>query len=596
MCGIAGFVTTAPEAPKEAVLRRMCASIHHRGPDDQGVYHDRHASLGHLRLSIIDLSGGHQPMSNESGSMWIVYNGEIFNHADLRPDLERAGHVYASRCDTETILHAYEEHGPDSVKLYRGTFAYAIWDVERKTLFCARDRLGIKPLYYYWDGRLFAFASEIKGLLEHPVISANFEDSLLPEYLGFGYTSGEKTLFRGIRQLMPGHHLQLDLREPRPEINVRQYWDVPMPGEDRIGTACAADEDWVRETRRRLEETVRMRMMSDVPLGMFLSGGVDSSAIAAIIRKNASGPVKTFSVGYGEARFSELSYAAEVARRLETDHHEVVVTMDQFFEALPSLIWHEDHPITWPSSVSLYFVSKLAAEHVKVVLTGEGSDELFGGYERYRWNILNTKYARAYDLLPGGLRASIRNGIATTKLLRASLRRKIAHTFVGRDARIESRFLDNFYCAFSQPELERLLDGSAASLYDHYMAYWNARPDAPLLPRMLYADQKTYLVQLLMKQDRMSMACSIESRVPFLDHQFLEFAMTVPAGLKIRGKTQKYVLKKGRGGSASRRNRPSQEDGVPHAAAPVADGAGRGTAARFASPVRRLARFLHRSR
>jgi asparagine synthase (glutamine-hydrolysing) len=544
MCGIAGFVVVTPGSGNETVLRRMSESIQHRGPDEHGFYQDAHAFLAHLRLSIVDLAGGHQPMSNEAGSTWITYNGEIFNHALLRPDLERAGHVYSTRCDTESILHAYEEHGPDCVKLFRGMFGFAIWDAPRKTLFCARDRLGIKPLYYYWDGRLFAFASEIKALLEHPAISPGFEESLLGEYLGFGYTSGERTMFRNIRQLMPGHHLRLDLRESRPEIDVRQYWDVPEPGENRQGSAGASEEDWTRETRRRLEETVRMRLMSDVPLGMFLSGGVDSSAIAALIKRNASGAVKTFSVGYNEERFSELSYAAEVARTLGTDHHEITIGMDGFFDALPGLIWHEDKPITWPSSVSLYFVSKLASEQVKVVLTGEGSDELFGGYERYRWNLLNRKYARIYDVLPASFRAWVRGGIASTNLLRASARRKIGHTFVGRDSRLESLFLDNFYCAFSESELNRLLHGDAGSPYGQYLAYWNSRPQAPLLPRMLYADQKTYLAELLMKQDRMSMACSIESRVPFLDHQFLEFAMSIPDNLKIRGATQKYILKK----------------------------------------------------
>ncbi|HTP86795.1 MAG TPA: asparagine synthase (glutamine-hydrolyzing) [Bryobacteraceae bacterium] len=544
MCGIAGFLTVAPGAGSEALLHRMAEAIRHRGPDDRGFYRDSHASLAHLRLSIVDLAGGHQPMSSESGSLWITYNGEIFNHAEIRPELERAGHVYASRCDTETILHAYEQQGPDCVKLFRGMFAFAIWDAEQKTLFCARDRLGIKPLYYFWDGRTFAFASEIKALLEHPDISARFDEAALADYLGFGYIGGERTMFRGIRQLMPGRHLRLNLREAKPEIEVCQYWEVPEPGEDRQGFRGATEADWAAETRRRLEETVRMRLMSDVPLGMFLSGGVDSSAIAALIKRNAPGAVKTFAVGYSEAQFSELSYAAQVARTLGTDHHEVRVGMGEFFDALPNLIWHEDKPIAWPSSVSLYFVSKLAAEQVKVVLTGEGSDELFGGYERYRWNLLNRKYARVYGIVPGGLRRRIRESIATTKLLNGSTRRKIGHTFIGRDSGIESMFLDNFYCAFPAAELHGLLGHDATGEYDGYLSYWNARPNAALLPRMLYADQKTYLVELLMKQDRMSMAASIESRVPFLDHHFVELAMSIPDELKIRGGTQKYILKK----------------------------------------------------
>ena len=541
MCGIAGFVTTnAHPHGAELVLRRMTDAIRHRGPDDSGYYHDDWAHLGHRRLSIIDVAGGHQPMPNETGTAHIIFNGEIFNHTDIRPSLEQAGHRYTTRCDTETILHAYEQHGPDCVKLFRGMFAFAIWDSEHRTLFCARDRLGIKPLYYFWDGRVFAFASEIKALLEHPAISTGFEEQLLPELLAFGYVSEERTLFRNIRKLMPGHHLVLDLRAERPEPRIRQYWDVPVESEQEDFDEAG----WIAETRRRLEETVQMRLMSDVPLGMFLSGGVDSSAIAALIRRMTKGPVKTFAVGYREAQFSELSYAAQVAASIGTDHHEVVVGMDDFFSALPQLIWHEDEPITWPSSVSLYFVSKLAAEQVKVVLTGEGSDELFGGYERYRWNLINTRAAEAYRIVPGPMRRLLRSQLATSSLLKASVRRKLQHTFLGRDNSVESLFLDNFYCAFSVEGQNRLLASPPETIYGNYRRYWDSRPAASHLSRMLYADQKTYLVELLMKQDQMSMATSIESRVPFLDHTFVEFAARIPENLKIRGRTQKYILKK----------------------------------------------------
>jgi asparagine synthase (glutamine-hydrolysing) len=284
--------------------------------------------------------------------------------------------------------------------------------------------------------------------------------------------------------------------------------------------------------------------MSDVPLGMFLSGGVDSSAIAALIKRMTTGPVETFAVGYQEAQFSELGYAAHVAKTIGTDHHEIVVGMEDFFNALPRLIWHEDEPITWPSSVSLYFVSKLAAERVKVVLTGEGSDELFGGYERYRWNLINSRAAAAYRIVPGPLRRLVRDGLATTSLLKAPLRRKLQHTFIGRDGSLESLFLDNFYCAFSAAQQNRLLPSPAEAVYGNYRRYWDSRPHVSPLSRMLYADQKTYLVELLMKQDQMSMASSIESRVPFLDHLFVEFAMRIPDRLKVRGRTQKYILKK----------------------------------------------------
>jgi asparagine synthase (glutamine-hydrolysing) len=273
MCGIAGFVNTDGTPADARLVHRMTDIIAHRGPDASGFHVRGEAALGHRRLSIIDLTTGGQPMSNEDDSLWITYNGEIFNHAGIRPELEAAGHRYKSHCDTETCIHAYELWGDQSVARYRGMFAYALWDQNKKQLFCVRDRLGIKPLYYYWDGRLFAFASEIKALLEHPEIRTEFNDTLLPEYLAFGYTSGEETLFAGIRKLMPGHTLTLTCGS-NPKLEIKQYWDAPCPTQfdDR------PDSEWIAECRARLEEVVRMRLMSDVPLGMFLSGGVDSSA------------------------------------------------------------------------------------------------------------------------------------------------------------------------------------------------------------------------------------------------------------------------------------------------------------------------------
>jgi asparagine synthase (glutamine-hydrolysing) len=277
MCGIAGFVNTRGGISSHSPVERMTDTIHHRGPDAHGFFKDSWAALGHRRLSIIDLStAGNQPMANEDGSLQIVYNGEIFNHAGLRPELERAGHIYSTHTDTETILHGYEEFGPKCLQRFRGMFAFALWDRNRRTLFCARDRLGIKPFYYFWDGTLFVFASEIKAVLEHPAVSTRLDESLIPEYLAFGYASGDGTLFSGIRQLMPGHHLTLRC-DPKPELRIEQYWEIPEPPaveEQR------SEEEWIRECRQRLEQTVEMRLMSDVPLGMFLSGGVDSSAIA----------------------------------------------------------------------------------------------------------------------------------------------------------------------------------------------------------------------------------------------------------------------------------------------------------------------------
>ena len=540
MCGIAGFVNTDGKPADARLIHRMTDIIAHRGPDADGFYVQGPIAIGHRRLSIIDLTTGGQPMSNEDASLWITYNGEIFNHADVRRELEAAGHRYKSHCDTETCIHAYEQWGDQSVTRYRGMFAYAIWDQNAKQLFCARDRLGIKPFYFFWNGRLFAFASEIKVLLEHPDIPTEFNDALLPEYLAFGYISGEETLFTGIRKLMPGHTLTLTCGE-NPKLEIKQYWDAPCPTqfEDRT------DHEWIAECRSRLEQVVRMRLMSDVPLGMFLSGGVDSSAIAAIIRRQTSGPVKTFSVGYSESRFSELSEARQVAEQIGTDHHEVFVSMEEFFNALPQLVWHEDEPITWPSSVSLHFVSKLAAEQVKVVLTGEGSDELFAGYGRYRYYQLNAQWMRAYRGVPQGIRNAIQGAVAESPLLSASLRRKLGHTVLGRDGSIESLYLNNFYCAFGAEEQQKLLATQfGTNPYATFLEHWNSKAASPTLPRLLYADQKTYLVELLMKQDQMSMSCSIESRVPFLDHKFVEFAASVPPHMKLRGKDGKYIIKK----------------------------------------------------
>jgi asparagine synthase (glutamine-hydrolysing) len=340
---------------------------------------------------------------------------------------------------------------------------------------------------------------------------------------------------------MPGHLLTLDLAAAQPEPQIRQYWEIPTPGH----TESRSDEDWIRECRSRLEETVRLRLMSDVPLGMFLSGGLDSSAIAAIMKREFSGPVKTFAVGYAEQQYSELSYAAHVARSIGTDHHEVVVGMEDFFNALPRLVWHEDEPLTWPSSVSLYFVSRLASSQVKVVLTGEGSDEMFAGYARYRTYALNARWLRFYRLVPAPLRRAIRSQVISSPLLKADLRRKLGHTFLARGESIESLYLDNFYSALPATEQSQLFSAlQAASPYKNFRRYWDAHPTLPLVARMLYADQKTYLVELLMKQDQMSMATSIESRVPFLDHQFVEFSTRVPARLKLRGGEGKYIVKR----------------------------------------------------
>src|SRR5438876_1731245 len=541
MCGIAGEMKFGQDARAESgTVRRMCAAMTHRGPDDEGIYTDGPTAIGMRRLSIIDVSGGHQPISNENGTIWIVFNGEIYNHAELRRGLEQRGHRYRTNSDTESIVHLYEEYGRDCVQHLRGMFAFAIWDRRLRRLFIARDRLGIKPLYYFYDDKKFIFGSEIKAILAYPGIKPEFNQSTLAEYLAFGYIAGPETMFTGIRKLLPGNRLEID---EAGKIKIEPYWDLSIPA----GNDARPRAHYIRTYRELLEECVASHLMSDVPLGVFLSGGLDSSAVAALTSKIRGEQIETFSVGYGEEAYSELPYAREVARHIGSRHHEVRLSRQEFFDSLPKLIWHEDEPIVWPSSVSLYSVARLARERVTVVLTGEGSDETLAGYTRYAWTLLNSRMDRVYrSIAPSALRDLLRRGIAAGPL-GSSLHRKLEHTFLVRDgASWPSFYFDNFYSAFSSTEAAELLTASAhATAGDTYrgsMQHWeHSRGD--LLHRLLYTDIKTYLVELLMKQDQMSMAASIESRVPFLDHVLVEFAATIPAEFSTRGLAGKHILK-----------------------------------------------------
>src|SRR5450432_1294214 len=542
MCGIAGVVESNRDARvDEAILRRMCAAMAHRGPDDEGVYTQGRVGLGMRRLSIIDVAAGHQPISNEDGTIWIVFNGEIYNHAALREQLVARGHRYRTHSDTETIVHLYEEYGRDCVQHLRGMFAFAIWDSRKKRLFVARDRLGIKPLYYRATADSFLFGSEIKVILAHPGVEARFHRASLPEYLAFGYLSGEETFYEGILKLRPGHTLELG---EGGEIKIQQYWDLHLAE----AGASHSENYYVQKYREMLEEAVSSHLMSDVPLGVFLSGGLDSSAVAALMTKITRAPIETFSVGYAEQTYSELRDARLVAKHLNSIHREVVVSSGEFFQALPRLIWHEDEPIVWPSSVALYFVARLARERVTVVLTGEGSDETLGGYGRYSRTLWNTRADAVYrGVTPSFLRTHLRGAIQS-ELLGATLQRRLEHTFLGRDGeRWESMYFDNFYSAFPQDQQSSLLTPQARETagdpYASAMGYWEKSP-GDLLHKMLYTDIKTYLVELLMKQDQMSMAASLESRVPFLDHVLVEQAMRIPVKYLVKGLSGKMVLKR----------------------------------------------------
>lgn len=545
MCGIAGILEFNQDGRVDAgLLRRMCDIITHRGPDDDGLHVQGPVGLGMRRLAIVDLTTGHQPLSNEDGTLWVVFNGEIYNHLALREQLLARGHTYRTQSDTETIVHLYEEYGRDCVQHLRGMFAFAIWDAKRKSLFIARDRLGIKPLYYCRTENEFLFGSEIKVLLVHPRVHPRFDRTALPEFLAFGYLSGEDTFYQGIHKLMPGHTLELNQRG---ELDIRPYWDVPLPQPD-----SARDEAYyVKTYGELLEGAVQSHLMSDVPLGVFLSGGLDSSAVAALMTKIRREPIETFAVGYAEQTYSELPYARTVARHLNSTHHEVMVSRQDFFDALPKLIWHEDEPIVWPSSVSLYFVARLAQERVKVVLTGEGSDETLAGYSRYAFTLKNARFDQIYrGLVPRAARKGMRDFIASSSWMGAATRRKLSHTFLGLDGESWTSFyFDNFFSAFNQSAQQELLADDvfdelpAGSAYRNVLAYWE-RASGDLLQRLLYTDIKTYLVELLMKQDNMSMAASIESRVPFLDHVLVEWALGVPAEIQIHGMAGKRILKK----------------------------------------------------
>src|SRR5881397_3980948 len=436
MCGIAGIVKFDPrETVDEARLKRMRDVLRHRGPDGEGLLLDGPVGLGHRRLSIIDVAGGHQPMANEDETIWIVYNGEIYNHAALRPGLEARGHCYRTRSDTETIVHMYEEDGERCVERLDGMFAFALWDRPRGRLLLARDRLGIKPLYYTFTRDELLFASEIKAILAALPSRPALDATVVPEFLATRSVSGAQTFFRDVEKLLPGRTLTWSVGEG---IRTRRYWQLPAT----LDEAPAGLAERAACLREHLTAAVRSHLMTDVPLGLFLSGGIDSSALAVLMAGMVREPVRTFSVGFDEPGANELAWARLVADRIGAEHREVTLSPDQFFEALPRLIWHEDEPIATPASVPLAFVSRLARDHVKVVLTGEGADELFLGYNRYRIAALNHRLGGVWDArLPGGVRRRIA-GLA--RAMPARVRRYTDATFLARPATPRALFFDAF--------------------------------------------------------------------------------------------------------------------------------------------------------
>ena len=545
MCGICGFFSSSEKMSKEK-LALMNDQMEHRGPDASGIaVFDTSApfcGLGHRRLSIIDLSAGSQPMSNEDQTIWISFNGEIYNHAVLREELIKKGHVYKTRCDTETIIHLYEEFGENCVEFLRGMFAFAIWDANKQVLFLARDRLGIKPLYYSCTSSGMVFASEIKSILKSDWVSAKPEIASIGELFTFGYVTNENTLFKGIYKLEPGHYALCS----DSGMVVKKYWNIQYDS----SLANKTFDEFKELILERFEEAVKLRMMSDVPLGVFLSGGIDSSAIAAIMSRNMTDPLNGYTIGFEKPYYSEVPYAKEVADRYHIDLHEVILTPDDFIGSIEKLIWHEDKPITWPSGVALYLLARRAQKDVKVVLTGEGSDELFGGYDKYWVSDINLRFGKYFDcLMPDFFREGVVKKYLWQLPIPLKFKKLLSHTLIYHKMDLEQIHFDNFYSVFPSYQQKDLFShGGLKALKDKDIYQGSVRhfeeSKAPsVMEKLLYTDIKTYLVQLLMKQDKMSMAASIESRVPFLDHKLVELAANIPSRFKISGNKVKYILK-----------------------------------------------------
>ncbi len=538
MCGIAGILKFDPAASvNEEILLSMRETLWHRGPDGAGLMIEGRIGLTHRRLSIIDLAGGHQPMSNPQGSVWITYNGELYNFKELRSQLEEMGCSFTTHSDTEVVLRAYEVFGECCVDYLRGMFAFAIWNKETQQLFIARDRIGIKPLYFFVTDSELLFASEIKAILAANKRQPVFNRAILPEFLASRYVAGNETFFSGIRKLLPAHTLSWT---PEKGIRERRYWQPPLARNNSNMTRS----DCIEVVRNGLKDAVRSHLVSDVPVGLFLSGGIDSTALAALMAPMVNEPIRTFSVGFSETAANELEYARLAARAVKSEHYDVLVSPEQFFDTLPAMIWHEDEPIAFTSSIPLNILSRLAHEHVKVVLTGEGADELFLGYDyRYRVTYWNRRIGEAYsDLLPARLRELVANSVAN---LPRRMRRYAERTFLALDTGPRELFFENF-SVFQSSMRQNLLNDPELLLgrdpYAESMRHYRAA-GTQTLQCMSHADMHTYLVELLMKQDQMSMAASIESRVPFLDHRLVELVASLPMRHKFRGWQTKALFR-----------------------------------------------------
>lgn len=533
MCGIAGVYNFQSQTPVDKILlNRMCQVIAHRGPNDQGIFIKEAIGLGMRRLSVIDLATGQQPIHNEDQTVWTVFNGEIYNFVELRTKLIACGHKFYTNTDTEVIVHAYEEYGENCVDHLRGMFAFAVWDNNLKKLFIARDRFGVKPLHYAICKGSLIFGSELKSILQHPLLYPEINYQAFHHYLAYLYTPDQETILKGVCKLPPGYTLTCY----QGKITLHQYWDIrPQPDYH------LTEESVVIELRRLIREAVKYRLVSDVPIGAFLSGGLDSSTVVATMTDLLDHPVKTFSVGFSEADFNESIYAREVAVALGTDHYELEVTPQMALGAMDNLIWFLDEPMGDSSAIPTYLVSQLARQHVTVALSGDGGDEMFAGYDHY----VRYQSESIVDKVPQGLRKHLFNFINALMPKGMRGRNLLRHLSLPTvDRLLESRAF------FPESQMNQMLTPAA---YQHLQEE-TTNPLFPVeyrklfeqhsLPNLLYVDLKRYLpLDVLTKVDRMSMAHSLEVRVPLLDQEMAKFVATIPPNLKLYGKNSKYILK-----------------------------------------------------
>jgi asparagine synthase (glutamine-hydrolysing) len=539
MCGICGKLNLNREKPvSSGLLKRMADTISHRGPDDEGYYLSGPVGLGFRRLSIIDLATGHQPLSNEDGTVWIVFNGEIYNFEELRDDLLARGHVFRTRTDTEVIVHLYEEYGPACVERLRGMFGFAIWDERRKSLMLARDRVGIKPLYYAIGTDSVVFGSEIKAILADPEICAQVRPEIVDRFLTFYFVPGEDTLFENIFKLRPGSYMIV--RDSKAELH--QYWDLAFNPSPR----SVADAE--KELLELLDECVQLHMISDVPVGILLSGGVDSTAMVSFASSRTDHTLGSFTLGFSSAEIpDERPYARIAAERYGTNHHEMTISARDFSDFLPRYAWYMEEPVCEAPAVALYYVAKLAREFVTVLISGEGGDEAFAGYQTYRGVLWVERLKKALGPLRGPISSAA-----------SAANRVLKNPRVGKYAPLLGQPFEGYYYSRSSGpgsyfnrNLGKLYSTDFADLSDKAFATRPIRDlmasskDFGLTNRMLYVDTKSSLPDdLLLKADKMTMANSIELRVPFLDHKLLEFAASLPENQKVRGLTTKYIAKR----------------------------------------------------